>query len=145
MMTPDAIAPSSMSILLLGGCTIFVAVALLVITYVGLRALLLGKDDVCVFSWRFPLELLDHTISAGRSVLRLRDLPAALSAIRLPDAPQQIPDSGIMRSLAVLYLRISFFLLRRKLRPVRPRRAIQSNHYQTYGARMRSRATQQAA
>jgi hypothetical protein len=46
--------------------------------------------------------------------------------------------------LPELYLRISFFLLRRKLKQPQPRRAIQRNHYQPIGVRIRARAGQQA-
>jgi hypothetical protein len=143
MTTPDYVAPSSMPMLILGGSTCFVALVLVLIALVGLRALAQGRDDVCVFSWRFPLELRNYVLNAVRSVVHLRELPAILSTLRFPDAAQYTPPSGIMRSMAILSLRISFFFLRRKLKPVRPRQAIQTNHYQTYGARMRAR--QQAA
>ena len=134
-----------MPILLLGGCTCLVALMLLLIVYVGLRALLLGRDYVCVFSWKFLLELRDHALNAVRSTAYLRELPTIASNFRFPDAPQHVPDSGMVRLMAVLYLRISFFLLRRKLKPVQPRQTSQTTHYQTYGARMRARASQQAA
>ncbi len=132
-------------ILVLGGCVLVTTIVLLILVGVGLRALLKGRDEVCVFSWCFPLEVFENVALAGKSVKRVRELPALLSTLRSPDTFYPIPDSGFFRLLPILYFRLSFLLLRRKLRQAHTRSAIRVGHYQTYGARMRARSTQQAA
>lgn len=144
MTTPEPFTPNSTMILVLGGCTLVTTIVLLILVGIGLRALVLGRDEVLVFSWRFPQELVNNAVLTAHSVQRIRELPALLNTLRPSDTPRPIPASGILRMLPELYLRLSFFLLRRKLKQPPPRRAIQRNHYQPIGVRNRARAGQHA-